>query len=268
MDAVSLKQSKVILEIVFLSLLFALEAWIPLFKGRTGRLRHGVRNIAMGLMNGAVTGILFSGATAFVTEAAERQNVGLLHWLKYPYWPETVMAIILFDLWMYFWHKANHRLPFLWRFHRMHHSDPELDVTTALRFHIGELIFSSVIRCGILFLFGLTLWQLILYEAMLLPVILFHHSNVALPERWDRLLRIFIVTPNMHRVHHSHFQVETDSNYASIFSVWDRLGKSFRKKENILTLQYGLDAFGTPRWQSFLGMLETPFIAVQKNVAK
>lgn len=266
MNPDSLKQGKVILESVALSLLLILEAWIPLFKGRSDRLRHGARNVAMGLMNGAMTGILFSGATAFVTEAAEAQRFGLLHWMEAPFLTETLMAIVLFDLWMYLWHRANHQLPLLWRFHRMHHSDPQVDATTALRFHIGELTFSSLIRFGVLFALGLTLWQLILYETILLPIILFHHSNVALPERWDRLFRILIVTPNMHRVHHSHLQSETDSNYSSVFSFWDRFGQSFRRKEKILMLHYGLDEFESSRWQGFRGMLKTPFSPVQKRV--
>ncbi|MBI4436454.1 MAG: sterol desaturase family protein [Candidatus Omnitrophica bacterium] len=265
MDPEGLKEGKILLEIVILSLLLILEAWLPLFKERKERLRHGSRNIAMGLMNGAMTGFLFSGATAFITEAAEFQGFGLLHWIEIPFWTEAAIAIFVFDLWMYLWHRANHQMPFLWRFHRMHHSDPQLDVTTALRFHIGELTLSSLVRFGILYLLGLTLWQLILYETILLPIILFHHSNVALPERWDRLFRILLVTPNMHRVHHSHFQPETDSNYSSIFSFWDRFAKSFRRKEDILTLHYGLDAFEAERWQSFLGLLVTPFSPAQKE---
>ena len=268
MDAESLTQSKIVIEVLILSLLLGLETWIPLFQGRTGRLRHSARNIAMGLMNGAITGILFSGATAFIAGEAERRGFGILHWLEMPAWMELFVAIFLFDLWMYLWHRANHGLPVLWRFHRMHHSDPEMDATTALRFHIGELVLSSFIRFGVLFLLGLRLWQLIFYETILLPVILFHHSNVALPEKWDRLFRTLLVTPNMHRVHHSHLQPETDSNYASIFSFWDRLGRSFRKKENLLTLHYGLDEFEKGRWQSFSGLLRTPFAPIQKRVAK
>ena len=256
----SLKQGKVFIEISVLSLLLMLEIWIPLFKGRRGSLRHGIRNVTMGMMNGIITVILFSGATAFVTEAAEKQHVGLLHWLETSVWVETVIMLVLFDLWMYLWHRANHQFPLLWRFHRMHHSDLQMDTTSAFRFHIGELIFSSIIRFPVFFLLGLQLWQLILYETILIPIILFHHSNVALPEQWDRLIRALIVTPNMHRVHHSHYKPETDSNYSSIFSLWDRLGRSFRKKENILSLHYGLDEFEEAKWQSFKGMLKTPFV--------
>lgn len=223
-----------------------------------GRIRHGVRNIGVGLVNGAVTGFLFSGATLFVMEASARRHFGLLHRLQAPSWLGTLLALLLFDLWMYLWHRANHGVPFFWRFHRMHHSDPMVDVTTALRFHPGELLFSAVLRLGVLAALGLGFRHLVLYETILLPTIRLHHSNVALPEKWDRLLRILIVTPNMHRVHHSDESFETNSNYASIFSFWDRLAKTFRLRDP-LTLHYGLPGFQEPRWQTLGGMfLATP----------
>lgn len=268
MDPHFLKETKIALEVVVLALLLALESWIPLFKGRQRNFRHGVRNVGMGLLNGAITSVLFSGATAYVAEEAELRNFGLLHWMGGSFWAESFLAILLFDLWMYLWHRGNHGIPFLWRFHRMHHSDPQVDATTALRFHIGELLISAILRFGILFILGMTLWQLILYETILLPIILFHHSNVALPEKWDRLLRFLVVTPNMHRVHHSHLQPETDSNYASIFSFWDRLGKSFKRKKEILTLHYGLGEFESARWHSFPGMLVTPLAPFRKRLQK
>ena len=161
---------------------------------------------------------------------------------------------------MYLWHRANHRILFLWRFHRMHHSDPQMDVTTALRFHTGELVFSSLLRFAVVPLLGMNLWQLIFYEILLLPIIQFHHSNVNLPESWDRCLRTIIVTPNIHRVHHSRWQPETDSNYSSIFSFWDRVFGSFRLRKDSHTIQYGLYTYDAQEWQTTWGMLKTPFL--------
>jgi hypothetical protein len=178
------------------------------------------------------------------------------------------VGVLLLDAWMYAWHRANHALPFLWRFHRMHHSDPTVDVTTALRFHCGEIVLSSLLRLAVVPLLGLELWQVILYETMLLPVIAFHHSNVALPERWDRLLRLVIVSPNMHRVHHSDWQPETDSNFASIFSWWDRLGRSFRLRPDVRTLHYGLREFDGDRWQSLWGLLRTPLARLTQVIGR
>jgi len=200
-----------------LVILWLLESCLPLLVGRRHRYRHALRNLVIGAINLAVTGLLFAAAVA-AAAWAERARFGLLHQFAAPLWLKLPLALLLFDAWMYLWHRANHRVPFLWRFHRMHHSDPDMDVTTALRFHFGEITLSSALRLATVPLLGLALWQVILYETILLPVIAFHHSNVALPERFDRILRAVIVSPNMHRVHHSDWQPETDSNYASIFS--------------------------------------------------
>jgi len=215
-------------------------------------------------LNLAIIGLFFAGATAAVTTWAEARRFGLLHWLSWPLAVKLALGVLLFDAWMYLWHRANHGIPFLWRFHRMHHSDPNVDVTTALRFHSGEIVLSSLLRLAVIPLLGLALWQVILYETLLLPVIAFHHSNVALPERWDRRLRWVIVSPNMHRVHHSDWQPETDSNFSSIFSWWDRLGRSFRLRRDVRVLRYGLREFDGEEWQRLRGLLLTP-LAVRRG---
>ena len=174
-------------------------------------------------------------------------------------WERGLAAIVLFDLWMYLWHRANHRISFLWRFHRTHHSDTEMDSTSALRFHFGEIIFSSILRLLVIPLIGISYAELLTYEIILQPIIIFHHSNVALPEKLDRILRAVLVTPNMHRVHHSQIQNETDSNYSSIFSWWDRLAGTFKRREDTKTIVFGLTYFRELQWQSFVGMLRTPF---------
>jgi sterol desaturase/sphingolipid hydroxylase (fatty acid hydroxylase superfamily) len=241
-----------------LLVLWLLETWIPVFVDRPHRLQHAARHLVIAGINLAVMGLLFSTAAAGAAAWAERARFGLLHRLAAPLWLELPLALVLFDAWMYLWHRANHTLSFLWRFHRMHHSDPEVDVTTALRFHVGEITLSSTLRLAVIPLLGLHLWEVILYETLLLPVIAFHHSNVALPEAWDRWLRTVIVSPNMHRVHHSDWPPETDSNFSSIFSWWDRLGRSFRLRKEVRSLHYGLDQFYNQEWQSLSGLLRTP----------
>ena len=141
----------------------------------------------------------------------------------------------------------------------MHHTDDAVDTTTALRFHLGEMILSSITRLAVIPLLGIQLPHLVVYELILQPVILFHHSNIALPERLDRWMRLFVVSPNMHRVHHSDIPLETNSNYASIFSVWDRIWGSYGKREN-RTIHYGLKEFRDPVWQTLKGMLIQPVI--------
>jgi sterol desaturase/sphingolipid hydroxylase (fatty acid hydroxylase superfamily) len=250
-----------------LLVLWLLETWIPVFVHRPHRLRRAARHLVMAAINLTATGLLFSTAVAAVASWAQGARFGLLNGLAAPLWVELPLALLLFDAWMYLWHRANHALPFLWRFHRVHHSDPEVDFTTALRFHVGEITLSSTLRLGVIPLLGLRLWEVILYETILLPVIAFHHSNVALPEVWDRRLRRVIVSPNMHRVHHSDWQPETDSNFASIFSWWDRLGRSFRLRPDVRTLHYGLRDFDNDDWQTVWGLLRTP-LAARSNMTR
>jgi sterol desaturase/sphingolipid hydroxylase (fatty acid hydroxylase superfamily) len=246
--------------------LWALEGWLPFRKGRSQRLLHATRNLTMGLLNGVLIALLVAPLVVFVAAWAEISGVGLLRLVGLPGVFSTILALLLLDGWMYLWHRANHRFPLLWRFHRVHHSDPALDVTSAIRFHAGEILISSALRLILIPLLGLSLWQLLLYDALLLPVIQFHHSNVRFPERWDRWLRLLIASPAMHRVHHSRIRVETDSNYSSIFSFWDRLGQSFRWRHDVEKVRYGLEGYDEEKWQRVTGLLQTPFNASASEV--
>jgi sterol desaturase/sphingolipid hydroxylase (fatty acid hydroxylase superfamily) len=244
-----------------LAALWLLETWLPFYaefrEGRAPRLRHAARNLTMGLMNALLLALAFGALLAGAATLAERNQFGLLHQVAWPSWAEMLLGFVLFDLWMYVWHRANHRIPLLWRFHRMHHSDPEMDVTTGVRFHTGEVVLSAVARLAVLPLLGISIGQVAVYEAVFLPVVLFHHSNVRLPRWLDYGLLALIVTPAMHRVHHSRWQPETDSNYGSVFPYWDLLFRSFRLR-NAGEIRLGLDGLDTPEWQTLAGMMRTP----------
>jgi len=251
-----------------LVVLLVWESWAPFFAYfvRAGgeRTRHALKNLALGILNAVVTGLLFVGLWWSTAAWAERQHFGLLRWVELPAWARLAVAVLLFDVWMYFWHRLNHRVPLLWCFHRVHHSDPKMDVTTANRFHIGEIVVSSVLRAPVIGLLGLQLWELALYEAAMFTVVQLHHANIALPAWLDRGLRGVIVTPFMHKVHHSRWQPETDSNYSSLFSFWDRLFGTFRMREDPYTLRLGLDEFNRPEDHTLAGMLTTPLKRVQR----
>lgn len=264
----SLGNTKTLMGIAFLLILWCVESWLPLFRERRHRVRHAGRNLAIAILNTAVIGLVFSSLTATVAAWSQDRGAGLLHALNLPIWGEACIALVVFDGWMYLWHRANHAIPFLWRFHRMHHSDVEMDVTTATRFHTGELVISSILRLAIIPLLGLDLWQVILYELILLPVIQFHHSNVNLPEKYDRFLRALIVSPNMHRVHHSRFQPETDSNYSSILSVWDRVANTLRLNKQPESIELGLSEFDDLQWHTIWGMIKTPFLNPTQSVRR
>ncbi len=253
---------KTLIGILSLGALYGLESFIPLFQNRPENLhvRHAAKNLFFGLINAAVTHVFFAGLVYHVLEWASGREFGLLRIVPLPRFLMVPASFLLLDLWMYCWHRINHVVGFFWRFHRMHHSDAEMDASTALRFHTGEIILSHCARLLVLPLLGLDFSALLLYEMCLFPVILFHHSNIALPEKWDKLMRGFIVTPNMHRVHHSQVLDETNSNYSTIFSFWDRLFGSFIKRDDILNIRFGLTEFTAPYWQTISGMFRTPWV--------
>jgi sterol desaturase/sphingolipid hydroxylase (fatty acid hydroxylase superfamily) len=243
-----------------LVLLWTAETVVPMVAGRPRRLSHSAANLALGLLNTLVAAALFGAALLVVTEWARRESFGLLHGLALPPWAAWPLALVLIDLWMYLWHVLNHRVPFLWRFHAVHHADREMDVSTAVRFHTGEIVLSSIARLAVLPLLGITMPQLLLYEAILLPVILFHHSNIGIGPRLDAVLRAVIATPFMHWVHHSRWQPETDSNYGSVLSVWDRLFRTFRLRAHPAEIELGLDEDAEEwHWRTPHGMLMRPF---------
>ena len=246
-----------------LALLLLWETAAPFLafpKGRA-RLVHGVLNVLLGVGNGLLTSLAFVGLWWFAADSSAKHGIGLLHWLAWPAMVEGIIAVLLLDVWTYAWHRLNHRVPFLWRFHRVHHSDPHMDVTTANRFHFGEIVLSSVLRIPLIFLLGVRLEHLAIYEMLMFAVVQFHHANVSIGGSWDRALNWFIVTPFMHKVHHSRWRPETDSNYASLLSVWDRLFRSFRTSADPASLRLGLDEFADADSQTLTGMLTTPLAA-------
>lgn len=254
-----LSQAKPVLIAAALALLWTLESVIPQFAGRQRRLSHYGHNLALGLLNAALVSVVFAAALVQAMQWSAARGVGLLHQVQAPGWVTWPLAILLLDLWMYLWHRLNHRVPLLWRLHSVHHSDAELDASSASRFHTGEIVLSSLARLVVLPVLGVTPAQLLSYELLLQPVILFHHSNVRVPARLDRALRAAIVTPRMHWVHHSRVRVETDSNFASVFSCWDRLFGSFRLREDPRTIALGLEGYEQQEWRSLAGMLRSPF---------
>jgi sterol desaturase/sphingolipid hydroxylase (fatty acid hydroxylase superfamily) len=244
--------------VVVLAGLWLLEGLVPMFGRRRHRLRHDAVNVGLGLINAAVVAVVFAWALVKAAQWAQDRPFGLLNWLDAPVWVEWVLVLVLFDLWMYGWHVANHRVPILWRFHQVHHADADLDASSALRFHTGEIALSSIARLGIVPLLGMTIPQLLVYELILQPIILLHHSNVRFPEPLDRALRLVIVTPRIHWVHHSKIRAEHDANYASVFSWWDRLFRTLRWKKPP-EIDMGLQYTGPRETSNLLTMLALPF---------
>jgi sterol desaturase/sphingolipid hydroxylase (fatty acid hydroxylase superfamily) len=251
--------TKPVVIITVLAFIFILEGFIPHLQGRRLRIGHGLPHVLTAVLNGLLTRLFLAGITIQVTGWAQVHSLGLVRMVELPGAVRIIVVFLLFDIWMYYWHMANHRFSLFWRFHRAHHSDIEMDTTTALRFHPGELLLSSFIRFPVLIVIGMSFSELVLFEVMLNVSMLLHHSNLALPENWDRLLRILIATPNMHRVHHSVEREETNSNFTSLLSLWDRLAGTFRMREDTLTITMGLPSFREEKYQRLWGFLITPF---------
>ena len=256
---------KLTLVICVYSLLFFLEHLKPYFKERKAHISHSIRNLSLATTNtilGAGLFVLFIHQTFLFTE---KHQLGLLNYLTINDIWKLITAIILIDLWQYCWHRLNHSLPFLWRFHRVHHSDKELDASSGVRFHPGEIFLSTLARLLVIPLLGIQLSHLISYEIIMMSIVFFHHSNIRLNESSDQLLRKLIVTPHMHRLHHSDQQTETDSNYGNIFSVWDKFFRTYtmRSIENNFSFGLGND-FKNEEWNSYTGMLKIPL----KDTAK
>lgn len=166
------------------------------------------------------------------------------------------LDILMLDALIYWWHRANHVIPFLWRFHQVHHLDRFLDSTTALRFHFGEVFLSALARAGIVILLDVPFASVLAFEALLLMATVFHHSNLRLPTGFERALSWIIVTPSIHWVHHHARRVDTDSNYATIFSLWDRLFGSRSPNPRRLDMTIGVEGVAEQR---FFKLLLRPF---------
>jgi sterol desaturase/sphingolipid hydroxylase (fatty acid hydroxylase superfamily) len=149
--------------------------------------------------------------------------------------------LLLLDCWIYIWHRANHRIALLWRFHIVHHLDERLDVSSAVRFHFGEVVLSSVVRAAIIFILAVPMTTIVVFETLVTVAALFHHSNIRIPSWLERPLSLIIVTPSIHFVHHHALQADTDSNYSTILSVWDRLFGSRSATQRTYDLEIGVE---------------------------
>jgi sterol desaturase/sphingolipid hydroxylase (fatty acid hydroxylase superfamily) len=214
---------------VFLALfsLFAsLEAMAPRRQRNLLRARRWPTNLAITVLNTlALRGLAFLLPLLAIGAAldAAAQGWGLFNRVAWPFWVELVAAVLILDLAIWAQHLVTHKVPLFWRFHRMHHADRDMDVTTGFRFHPVEILASMGLKIGLIYLLGPTALAVLVFEILLSGTALFNHANLALPIRLDRALRLVLVTPDMHRVHHSVQRDEHDSNYGFCLSVWDRI---------------------------------------------
>jgi len=195
-------------------------------------------NIGIGLLNVIVT---FIPAALFVQWVAfiELKKFGILHLIMPPMWLQFLFSILILDVWMYTWHRLNHKLPFLWRFHSFHHKDEKMNSTTAVRFHAVELLMSYPGKALVCLIFGISYLPLLVYEILFIVAVIIHHSNMYITERVDYFYRILFSSPLMHRIHHSKKIDETNSNFGALFSFWDLLFNSRKNKASGI-IEFGI----------------------------
>jgi sterol desaturase/sphingolipid hydroxylase (fatty acid hydroxylase superfamily) len=241
-----------------LALFMALESWLPARVRVLPRLARWRTNLSLSVM-GSVVGALMAPVLAVAVAAwATANGWGVLNMLSINPWIEGLIAVILLDFAIWAQHVAMHYVPWLWRLHRVHHTDRDLDATSGVRFHPVEIAISLLWKALVILALGPSVLAVIIFEVVLNATAIFTHSNIALPPRLDRAMRRAVVTPDMHRIHHSVIEPETNSNFGFNLSIWDRVFRTYRAKaQGALTL--GLSEYQTDRPARLLFSLLLPF---------
>jgi len=245
-------------------LLFVWERRAPLRTARTALARRLFVNVAISAMALGIAALIVEPVGASTLQQVSDRGFGLLHWVDLPAAAQFVVGFVLMDIAFYYWHVANHRIPLLWRFHNVHHIDPDLDVSTAFRFHLGEVALSAGFRVAQIVVIGVSPLTFAIYELVYQANTLFHHSNVHLPLQVERLLNKILVTPRMHGIHHSEVWRENNSNYSVVFPWWDRLHRTLRLSIPQSRIVIGIPAYMTSGDNRLGNALLLPFLR-QRN---
>lgn len=207
---------------VGLVLFLLLELAAPYRRPSVSKLKRWVVNLGLSVFNSLVLRLAFAGAVLGVSAYGTANHIGLLYLTPLPYWARVLVTVIFLDLLLWVWHLLNHVVPLFWRFHRVHHTDLNMDVSTATRFHLGELAISEAIKLGLVFFVGADFLGVLIFESSLVLTAQFQHSSLKIPAWFEKVWWWLFVPPSMHRIHHSVVIAERDSNYGTILSIWDR----------------------------------------------
>jgi len=237
---------------VFLSVLIGMAAWelaAPCRRQEIPRVIRWTNNLGLVVLDTIILRLSFPILAVGLALVAEECGWGLFTLFDLPFWLMVLISIIVLDLVIYLSHVMFHAVPALWRLHRMHHADLEFDVTTGLRFHPIEILLSMVIKLAVVVALGAPAVAVLIFEVVLNASAMFNHANIRLPKGVDRVLRWFVVTPDMHRVHHSVVPAETNSNFGFNLPWWDRLLGTYRAqpKAGHESMTIGIEQFRTPR---------------------
>jgi sterol desaturase/sphingolipid hydroxylase (fatty acid hydroxylase superfamily) len=246
---------------LFFSLFALWELLAPRRVLTVGRGRRWPGNLGILLADVVTVRVLVPTAAVGAALFAAGNGVGLIHYLNLRLSVAALIGFLALDLAIYLQHVVFHKVPLLWRLHRMHHADLDIDVTTGVRFHPFEILISLLIKVAVILAFGIPVVAVILFEVVLNVTSMFNHSNVSMPAWLDRVLRFILVTPDMHRVHHSILRRETDSNFGFNLPWWDRLFGTYRAQPEAghIGMTIGIPAFRDPRELRIDRMLTQPF---------
>ncbi|MFO7667717.1 MAG: sterol desaturase family protein [Desulfobacterales bacterium] len=223
-----------------------------------------INNLSLTIFNGILMHLIFSGIIVSIALYVQTNRIGILNIMVLPDWVKIAVSLIFMDFMLYIWHLLNHEIPLLWRFHRVHHSDLNMDVSTATRFHIGELSVSAVIKTALIFFLGASSIGIAIFEGALVLCSQFHHSSLKVPKWFESAFWILFVPPSMHRIHHSVIIKERNTNYGTIFSVWDRIMGTLLATVNQDRIRIGIGAYPRPENLNFFQLLLMPFTKAVK----
>ena len=250
----------------FLGIFAVMATWELIAPRRALTVSKAVRwsnNLGLVFLNSFIVRLLFPAAAVGVAAFASENGWGLLNYYSLSFALSIVLSVVALDFIIYLQHVLVHAVPVLWRLHRVHHADLDFDVTTGSRFHTIEIILSMLIKFATIVVLGPPVVAVVIFEVVLNGMAMFNHSNVKLPLGIDRVLRLFVVTPDMHRVHHSVEDNETNSNFGFNLSIWDRAFGTYidQPREGHEKMTIGIHTYRDPKQVSWLpGMLSLPFI--------
>jgi sterol desaturase/sphingolipid hydroxylase (fatty acid hydroxylase superfamily) len=242
-----------------LALFLLLELLAPYRQPTVSKLRRWAVNLGLTALNTLILAGLFGTAILGTAQHVTQNHLGALNALNLPYGLKVLLTVIFMDFMLYVWHLLNHEVPLMWRFHRVHHTDLNMDVSTATRFHIGELSLSAVIKIGLIYLIGADPLSVIIFESGLVLSAQFHHSSLKVPVGFERLWWVLFVPPSMHRIHHSVKIRERDSNYGTIFSLWDRIMGTMVREVDQAGIKIGVGGHVDPAKLGLGRLLLMPF---------
>ena len=248
----------------FFGVLIIIALWEclrPKLKLRISRNIRWFRNLSLIVLNSIAARLILPFTAASIAIYAEKNQIGLLNFLSIPLWLTVIVSIVLLDLIIYAQHLASHHFLIFWRLHKIHHIDQDIDVTTGVRFHPVEIIISTLIKCAVVMLLGIPFIAIVMFEIILNATSMFNHGNINLPEKFDEWLRLIIVTPDMHRIHHSIIPTETNSNFGFNLPWWDRLFGTYQSQpqKGHQKMEIGLSEYQDINKTNLLTLIIIPF---------